>query len=997
MKKLTFLLFMIVALSGFSQKFTNTWDGSSNYFWSNPNNWSLNHVPRGGEDVVIPSGLSRYPGTTTNVEIKSLTIQSGAYVGVGVTDIIVYDDINVYGSLRLYDDDSRIFCSNDIIWHSGSTALTTGTCEIYCYGTWEFKAGADVQLDSGYAGFYGTSNQYIRSKDADCYFNDVWVNKSAGLLGLSSQSTTTCKIKGNLNFYGSNYDFNSPSGQIIQVGGFLHSNDPSINIALANGTIEFTGNTSPCFIRPQPGDYFNNLTVNTGSCELNMTTTNTTVFVIENNITINSGSLDVNSMDLIVGGNWSNNVGEASFNERDRKVTFSGGTHQYCSDETFYTLEVNKSLGALLTNGTDVVCAEYDWTSGAVNVMSGSFTANDLLDNAIQGIFYVNTGGIINLHNDGGYINLKGDLYIYGGEFNVYGGSIASYWPYQEDASITMSGGVLDIKEQGIHIYNSTSYALNDNITGGRIKCAGYLYNDRADFTPNAGIFEMYGSEDANIRTINGGRFWDLTINKAGIVTFPGPQKTKDPEMLQTDSSPKVNLASDLLVHGTTSILMGELHSMGYDIEFYGDVEIYDGGLFSVTSPSQVSLDNFDAINVNSGGTLQCEGELGNEVLFTRNAGNYSINIASGGTLSASHSIFEYTGANGVQIMSGATIDPVHPLNNCTFRYGKAGGTLLTINNSQTLTIDGAEFYTGGSENYNVAKTVNAGEITFTNFGGDFADKAHENDQYGRIHWFIPELTVLPANQNVSGISGSTTFDVTSNTSWTISETVPWLTVDVANGSGNYVLNVDYEQNSSGLVRTGSITVAAEGISPSVVIGVIQENALVQTVIIPEGWSGLSAYIMPADTDIENIFSSIENELLIAMTMDGYYYPIYNTNTIGNWGKHSAYKVKTTGPVSLDIIGIMETNRTVDLVDGWNLMPVVSECPVDVEDLFAPVMAELEIVKEVAGYGLYWPWMGINNLGTLNPGKAYFVLTTNSVSVTFQDCTKNALEGLPKH
>ena len=46
-----------------------------------------------------------------------------------------------------------------------------------------------------------------------------------------------------------------------------------------------------------------------------------------------------------------------------------------------------------------MVCAAYDWTAGAVDVITGSFTANDLLDNGIFGAYYCNPRGTINLNN----------------------------------------------------------------------------------------------------------------------------------------------------------------------------------------------------------------------------------------------------------------------------------------------------------------------------------------------------------------------------------------------------------------------------------------------------------------------------------------------------------------------------------------------------------------------------------------------------------------------
>nr|NQU89356.1 hypothetical protein [Bacteroidota bacterium] len=576
MKKLILLSLLILSISAFSQKVTNTWDGSWNAYWHNANNWSLNHIPLSTEDVVIPGGLTRYPSTSTyEEEINSLTIQSGAYVRIGASTLTVNNDVYVYGEIRMYDTDALMWC-DDITWYSGSEAQTTGSCEFVVLGNWEFSAGANVQLDNGKVGFYGNTNQYIRSKDVDCYFNNVYVQKSAGVFGLSSQSTATCTIKGYLTFGGINYSFTSPSSQKIVIGYGIQNGDSSVDIALDNGTIEFSGNSTNCYFFPNTGDYVNNLIVNTGSFDMDMNTFYTTSFEIKNDLTINSGSLDVNSMDLIVGGDWDNNVGSSGFYERTRKVTFNGTTQQYCSDETFYTLELNKSAGALRTSGTDVVCQEYDWISGAVDVLSGSFTANDLLDNAIQGKFYLNSGGTINLTNDGGYIDLKGDLYIYGGNFNVYGGSVASYWPYGEDASITMSDGVLDIKDQGIQI-NNNAYALIDNITGGRIKCTGYLYGDRADFVPTAGVFEMYGPSNANIRTTNGCRFWDLAINKEADKDAHEvkPFTDRDGTYYGGSKSSAAVAAGNIQTYNALYIDGGTLDMASYDFSTNSSVAIY--------------------------------------------------------------------------------------------------------------------------------------------------------------------------------------------------------------------------------------------------------------------------------------------------------------------------------------------------------------------------------------------------------------------------------------
>jgi len=69
-------------------------------------------------------------------------------------------------------------------------------------------------------------------------------------------------------------------------------------------------------------------------------------------------------------------------------------------------------------------------------------------------------------------------------------------------------------------------------------------------------------------------------------------------------------------------------------------------------------------------------------------------------------------------------------------------------------------------------------------------------------------LTVTPMLQNVSNFAGSTNFTVTSNTSWTVSETVSWLSVSPNSGSLNGHFDVNFQTNPTPATRTGVVTVA---------------------------------------------------------------------------------------------------------------------------------------------------------------------------------------------
>lgn len=153
---------------------------------------------------------------------------------------------------------------------------------------------------------------------------------------------------------------------------------------------------------------------------------------------------------------------------------------------------------------------------------------------------------------------------------------------------------------------------------------------------------------------------------------------------------------------------------------------------------------------------------------------------------------------------------------------------------------------------------------------------------------------------------------------------------------------------------------------------------------LTEGWSGISSFIEPADTDIENMFDAIQSQLIILQNNIGMYWPGQNVNTLGSWSSESGYKIKVSEDVSMTIMGSRLLNQSLEMNDVWNLFPVLSGCPVNVEGLFAG--KDVIIVKEVAGYLIFWPQYGINTLGELEPGKAYFALMGSEEEITFPAC-----------
>lgn len=162
-----------------------------------------------------------------------------------------------------------------------------------------------------------------------------------------------------------------------------------------------------------------------------------------------------------------------------------------------------------------------------------------------------------------------------------------------------------------------------------------------------------------------------------------------------------------------------------------------------------------------------------------------------------------------------------------------------------------------------------------------------------------------------------------------------------------------------------------------------------QLVEIPLGWSGISSYILPAQSQVANMMQPILDDLIILQSITDVYWPAQNINTIGNWDTHAGYKIKVSNNVGLQVAGVFEQNKTINLAQGWNIISVLSDCPVACAELFEGMSGQVVIVKDIAATGVYWPAQNIQSLQELQPGKAYYIMTNAPVSITFPACTKN--------
>ena len=314
-------------------------------------------------------------------------------------------------------------------------------------------------------------------------------------------------------------------------------------------------------------------------------------------------------------------------------------------------------------------------------------------------------------------------------------------------------------------------------------------------------------------------------------------------------------------------------------------------------------------------------------------------------------------------------------------------------NDNLTFIIDGVGMmgWSGNGSWYYSAWPVTAGEHTFT---WEYR-KNSSVTSYSDCAW-LDVITFPPANIPFLPIADFTADATTAATG----ETVQFTSLSSGNptqffwyfegGTPGFSEEenplVTYEQPGSYDVILVVTNSHGSDTKTSVDFIEVIPEATNQLLFLPQGWSGLSSYLVPENPDLTEMFGPIMGDLVILQQMNGVFSPMFGVNSIGEWDSQTGYKIKLENPAYLQISGSPVSENQLDLQEGWNLMPVLSACPVSAEEIFQNFAGNIQVVKEIAGMGTYWPEMNINTLGSLMPGNAYFILINSPITLLFPDC-----------
>jgi hypothetical protein len=153
------------------------------------------------------------------------------------------------------------------------------------------------------------------------------------------------------------------------------------------------------------------------------------------------------------------------------------------------------------------------------------------------------------------------------------------------------------------------------------------------------------------------------------------------------------------------------------------------------------------------------------------------------------------------------------------------------------------------------------------------------------------------------------------------------------------------------------------------------------TIDLPAGWSSISSYLAPHNSDIINMFSQVEDELIMISNFSTTYSPPLGIYPQTPWDHTSGYFVKFDEPVQFSFYGDQIEINSIQLSAGWNLIPVIRNYSYACETICDGL--DFEIVKEAVGYEVYWPAMEIQSLYFFEPGKAYLIKMNSGGTLVF--------------
>lgn len=146
--------------------------------------------------------------------------------------------------------------------------------------------------------------------------------------------------------------------------------------------------------------------------------------------------------------------------------------------------------------------------------------------------------------------------------------------------------------------------------------------------------------------------------------------------------------------------------------------------------------------------------------------------------------------------------------------------------------------------------------------------------------------------------------------------------------------------------------------------------------ITASGARGISSYIDQSMLAVPDVAAPLTGSLMFMQNAQGEVYnPGTGVNQIGNWDATGYLANFGTVPACLPVYGAHLTDRTVNVTGSVSYIPVLTDYPVAIEDLFE---GQLEKIQMIFDWSTFASWMpNVPNLQELKPGYAYSLTTVD--------------------
>ncbi len=539
------------------------WTGLANHNWHNPANWLGNAVPTLNDDVLIPSGCPNDPYVYAQsfAAVRSLTLASDTALHIQTSNLSVYGNFQVLGTVHLENDVSTLEVSGNISWEAFSSLVAVAGSNIICYGNWTMKENSQIRPAAGTVQMVSNRNAHITNLASNTSLYNLVINKqSSATVYYSALSTYDLEINGQLTFQ--NGYMGSGSDRMIDLDGLpvFINGGPRFD----HGTFKLDGisGTLAC----PAGTWFYNLMIDTpAACVLGADLN------VHGDLLLTGGGLYADDYHLYIKGSFYNNMINGGFLKGTSTVTFDGGAQSECVNVEMHILEIVGGTELHFDSGVSS-CDSYVWTDGTLYIDGGTLNIMDLAADGVYGNYTIHSGYLFIIQDSEHRLDLRGSLRLHGGLMRVSGGYGGMTIPWGGSCELTITGGTLDFPNSGLLIQNS-GYALTTNLTGGTIQMKGNLACTRDNFLPTGTTFHVKRATSGTqtLYCVASSRFGNLVID-SGLTRDNDYLATRETNLPRAEV---ITLMSDVKVYGDLIVSSGTLDLSGFSMLVGNDIDIH--------------------------------------------------------------------------------------------------------------------------------------------------------------------------------------------------------------------------------------------------------------------------------------------------------------------------------------------------------------------------------------------------------------------------------------